>query len=232
MKNKTILITGTSKGIGKFLAESYLDNSFNVIGCSRGESTLEHENYLHIKCDITDEKSVKAVVQTGLSKFGQINILINNAGIASLNHSLLTPSTTLKKVFETNFNGTFYFSREVSKVMMRNKGGKIVNFTTVAVPMNLEGEMVYASSKAAIEKLTKIMSKELAINNIQINAIGPTPVETDLIKAVPKQKLLELIEKQSIKKFGTFNDVLNVINFFISPQSDMITGQIIYLGGL
>ena len=232
MKNKTILITGTSKGIGKFLAESYLNNSYNIIGCSRGEATLEHENYLHIKCDITDEKSVKSVVQTGLSKFGQIDVLINNAGIASLNHSLLTPSTTLKKVFETNFNGTFYFSREVSKVMIRNKGGKIVNFTTVAVPMNLEGEMVYASSKAAIEKLTKIMSKELAINNIQINAIGPTPVETDLIRAVPKQKLQELIEKQTIKKFGTFDDILNVINFFISPTSDMITGQIIYLGGL
>jgi len=92
--------------------------------------------------------------------------------------------------------------------------------------------MIYASSKAAIEKMTKIMSKELAINNIQINAIGPTPIETDLIKTVPPQKILELIEKQSIKKLGKFEDVLNVVNFFISPNSNMITGQIIYLGGL
>jgi|LakMenEpi03Aug12_release.lakeMendotaPanAssembly.Ray.scaffolds.fasta_scaffold364335_3 3-oxoacyl-[acyl-carrier protein] reductase len=232
MKSKIILITGTSKGIGKFLAENFLDISYNVIGCSRGESTLIHPNYFHISCDVTDEKSVKSAVKAALSRFGKIDILINNAGIASLNHSILTPSTVVKKVFETNFNGTFYFSREVSKVMMRNNGGKIINFTTVAVPLNLEGEMIYASSKAAIEKMTKIMAKELADSNIQINAIGPTPIETDLIKAVPKIKLKELLEKQSIKKFGSFEDVLNVINFFINPKSGMITGQIIYLGGV
>ena len=116
--------------------------------------------------------------------------------------------------------------------MIKNGGGKIVNFTTVAVPLNLEGEMIYASSKAAIEKMTKIMSKELAIYNIQINAIGPTPIETDLIKAVPANKIQELLEKQSIKKLGTYEDILNVINFFLNPLSNMITGQIIYLGGL
>ena len=116
--------------------------------------------------------------------------------------------------------------------MIKNGGGKIINFTTVAVPLNLEGEMIYASSKSAIEKMTKIMSKELAIYNIQINAIGPTPIETDLIKAVPSIKIQELLEKQSIKKLGTYEDVLNVVNFFLNPLSNMITGQIIYLGGL
>ena len=232
MKNNTVLITGTSKGIGKYLALYFLEKSYNVVGCSRGESTLEHSNYHHASCDITIEKNVKMAVDSALKKFGAIDILINNAGIASLNHSILTPSTTVKKIFETNFNGTFYFSREVSKVMMRNQGGKIVNFTTVAVPLNLEGEMIYASSKAAIEKMTKIMSKELANCNIQINAIGPTPIQTDLIKAVPPKKIQELIDKQSIKRLGTFEDVLNVIKFFIHPDSYMITGQIIYLGGL
>ncbi len=232
MKNNTVLITGTSKGIGKYLAQYFLENSYNVVGCSRGESMLDHSNYYHVICDITIEENVNKAVHSALKRFGSIEILINNAGIASLNHSILTPSTTVKKIFETNFNGTFYFSREVSKVMMRKKGGKIVNFTTVAVPLNLEGEMIYASSKAAIEKMTKIMSKELASSNIQINAIGPTPIETDLIKAVPQIKLQELIDKQSIKRLGTFEDVLNVIKFFIHPNSNMITGQIIYLGGL
>ena len=232
MKNNTILITGTSKGIGKYLAQYFLENSYNVVGCSRGESIIDNTNYYHVSCDITIEKNVKMAVDSALKRFGSIDILINNAGIASLNHSILTPSTTVKKIFETNFNGTFYFSREVSKVMMRKQGGKIVNFTTVAVPLNLEGEMIYASSKAAIEKMTKIMSKELASSNIQINAIGPTPIQTDLIKAVPQIKLQELIDKQSIKRLGTFEDVLNVIKFFIHPNSNMITGQIIYLGGL
>jgi 3-oxoacyl-[acyl-carrier protein] reductase len=230
--SRTIIITGSRKGIGRFLAEYYVENGDYVIGCSRSNSDFIHPNYTHVNCDVSDEISPKQVVKIAEEKYGNIDVLINNAGIASLNHSILTPGNTVKKIFETNFNGTFYFSREIAKRMIKKGGGKIVNFSTVAVPLNLEGEMIYASSKAAIEKMTKIMSKELAINNIQINAIGPTPIETDLIKTVPPQKILELIEKQSIKKLGKFEDVLNVVNFFISPNSNMITGQIIYLGGL
>lgn len=229
---KTLLITGNRKGIGRFLTEIYLNLGYNVIGCSRKETDLSHSNYIHITCDVSDEVNVKKVVKMGLEKFGSIDILINNAGMASLNHCLLTPSTSVKKIFETNFNGSFYFSREVSKHMIKNGGGKIVNFSTIAVPLNLEGEMVYASSKVAVEKMTVIMSRELADSNIQINAIGPTPIETDLIKTIPKIKLEELISKQSIKRLGTFDDILNVVDFLISPKSNMITGQIIYLGGL
>jgi 3-oxoacyl-[acyl-carrier protein] reductase len=228
----TILITGNRKGIGRFLTETYINSGYNVIGCSRNKSDFTHSNYLHIECDVSDEKSVKNVVKIGIENFKNIDVLINNAGVASLNHSILTPGSTVKKVFETNFNGTFYFSREVAKYMMKNGAGKIINFSTVAVPLNLEGEMIYASSKAAIEKMTKIMAKELSNYNIQVNAIGPTPIETDLIKTIPKIKIEELISSQTIKRLGTFEDILNIIDFFINKNSGMITGQIIYLGGL
>jgi 3-oxoacyl-[acyl-carrier protein] reductase len=228
----TILITGNRKGIGRYLTDYYLNSGFNVIGCSRNKSDLIHNNYLHIECDVSDESSVRNVVKNGIEKFKKIDILINNAGVASLNHSILTPGNTVKKIFETNFNGSFFFSREVAKFMMKNGNGKIINFTTVAVPLNLEGEMIYASSKAAIEKMTKIMAKELSKHNIQVNAIGPTPIETDLIKTIPKIKIEELVASQTIKRLGTFEDILNVIDFFINKNSGMITGQIIYLGGL
>ena len=228
----TILITGNRKGIGRFLTEHYVSSGFNVIGCSRNKSDFIHNNYLHVECDVSDEQSVKKVIKQGVDKFQKIDVLINNAGVASLNHSILTPSSTVKKVFETNFNGSFYFSREVAKLMMKKGNGKIINFSTIAVPLNLEGEMIYASSKAAIEKMTKIMAKELSKYNIQVNAIGPTPVETDLIKTIPKQKIEELVSSQIIKRLGTFEDILNVIDFFINKNSGMITGQIIYLGGL
>ena len=228
----TILITGNRKGIVRFLTENYINLGYNVIGCSRNISDFTHSNYLHIECDVSDEKSVKNVVKSAIDKFKKIDVLINNAGVASLNHSILTPGSTVKKVFETNFNGSFYFSREVAKYMMKNGAGKIINFSTVAVPLNLEGEMIYASSKAAIEKMTKIMAKELSNYNIQVNAIGPTPIETDLIKAIPKIKIEELISSQTIKRLGTFEDILNIIDFFINKKSGMITGQILYLGGL
>ncbi|MCT2407849.1 SDR family oxidoreductase [Chryseobacterium antibioticum] len=231
MKNKTIFITGNRKGIGLHLTHYYLEKGYNVLGCSRSESDLSHENYHHFICDVTDEKSVNSVVREAKKKFDGIDVLINNAGIASMNHSLLTPGSTVKKVFETNFFGSFFFAKECAKVM-RNKGGRIVNFSTVAVPLNLEGEMIYASSKAAVEKMTKILAKELADFQITVNAIGPTPIYTDLIKVIPKDKLQQLLDQQTIHRLGEFEDVENVIDFFISPKSNFITGQIIYLGGL
>lgn len=230
--SKSILITGNRKGIGLHLTNYYLSKGHNVIGCSRTDSSLIHPNYLHISADVSDEKMVRKVVSEAKKRFKTIDILINNAGIASLNHSLLTPGSTVKKVFETNFYGSFFFSRECAKLMMKNKKGKIVNFSTVAVPLNLDGEMVYASSKAAIEKMTKIMAKELAPYNILVNAIGPTPINTDLIKVVPKDKIEKLLEDQLIHRLGELKDVENVIDFFIDEKSDFITGQIIYLGGL
>jgi 3-oxoacyl-[acyl-carrier protein] reductase len=232
MKNKTILITGNRKGIGLHLTEYYLNQNYNVIGCSRNESDLQHPNYLHILCDVSDEKMVKKVVSEGKKRFGSIDILINNAGIASLNHSILTPGEVVDKVFKTNYYGSFFFSRDCAKAMMKNKKGRIINFSTVAVPMNLDGEMVYASSKAAIEKMTKIMAKELAPYNITVNAIGPSPVYTDLIKVVPKDKIEKLLEGQLIHRLGEYKDIENVTDFFINEKSDFITGQIIYLGGL
>jgi 3-oxoacyl-[acyl-carrier protein] reductase len=231
MKNKTIFITGNRKGIGFHLTQYYLGKGYNVLGCSRTDSNLSHANYRHYICDVSDEKNVKQVVRQAKKEFDGIDILINNAGIASLNHSLLTPGSTVKRVFETNFYGSFFFAKECAKAM-KDTGGRIVNFSTIAVALNLEGEMIYASSKAAIEKMTKILAKELADFNITVNAIGPTPIYTDLIKVVPKDKIDELLNQQTIHRLGELEDVENVIDFFISPRSNFITGQIIYLGGL
>lgn len=229
---RVFLITGTRKGIGLELAKYYLSLGFVVVGCSRNNGAIEHENYRHFSLDVSDEKAVIKMVRAVKKEFGQIDVLLNNAGIASMNHFLTTPYETVQNIYKTNFFGTFLFSREVSKVMMRQKSGHIVNYTTVASPLRLEGEAIYASSKRAIENLTQTIAKELATYGIRVNAIGPTPIKTDLIKAVPKQKMDELLSKQAIKRFGNFEDIKNVIDFFIDKKSEFITGQIIYLGGV
>jgi 3-oxoacyl-[acyl-carrier protein] reductase len=229
---KNILITGTRKGIGKDLAEYYLSLGFNVIGCSRGASTIINSNYRHYELDVSNEKDVVKMVRATKKEFNRIDILLNNAGIASMNHFLTTSCSSVQNIFNTNFLGTFLFSREVSKVMMKQKYGRIVNYTTVASPLRLEGEAIYAASKGAIENFTQTISKEVAPYNITVNAIGPTPVKTDLIKTVPKDKIKDLLNKQAIKRFGTFEDIKNVIDFFIDDKSEFITGQIIYLGGI
>ena len=229
---RVIVITGTSKGIGLELAKYYLQKGDMVVGCARSQNDIKDENYRHFVLDVSDERAVVDMIREVKTEFNKIDILINNAGIASMNHFLTTSFESVKKVFSTNFFGTFLFSREVGKIMMRQKFGRIVNYTTVASALRLEGEAIYAASKSAIENLTQTLSKELAPFNITVNAIGPTPVKTDLIKAVPQDKIDALLEKQAIKRLGNLEDIKNVIDFYIDEKSEFITGQILYLGGV
>ncbi|MCF8296025.1 MAG: SDR family oxidoreductase [Saprospiraceae bacterium] len=232
MDQSTILITGTRKGIGRYLAEYYLEKGFSVIGCSRQDSDLKHNSYQHYSLDVGDEQAVISMFRT-LGKSGvKLQYLINNAGIATMNHSLLTPMSTVEKVFRTNVFGTFLFCREAAKLMKSNNFGRIVNFATVATPLNLEGESIYAASKAAIESLTRILARELADYGITVNGIGPTPTKTDLIRNVPAAKIEALLNRQAVKRFGEYRDISNCIDFFFQEKSDFITGQIIFLGGI
>jgi 3-oxoacyl-[acyl-carrier protein] reductase len=232
MKNKIILITGTRKGLGRQLAEYYLEQGNTVVGCSRGAAEINSKSYRHYILDVCDENAVVNMVRETAKEFGRIDILINNAGTASMNHFILTPLQTARQIFDTNFMGTFLFCREVSKVMMKNKKGRIVNFISVANALRIEGEAVYAASKAAVLNFSETIAKELGPHGITVNCVGPTPVHTDLIKAVPKEKIAGLIEKQAIKRAGEFDDVRKTVDYFISDDNDFITGQAIYLGGI
>ena len=235
MSERIFLITGTRKGIGEYLAKYYIKKGNIVIGCSRtAPEWLESgmEKYKHFLADVTDEKAVKSIFSYIRRQYGRLDVLINNAGIASMNHSLLTPLDSVKQVLHTNTLGTFLFCREAAKIMKKSPGARIVNFSTVAVPLKLEGEAIYAASKAAIVSLTEVMAKEYADFGITVNAVGPVPIKTDLIRGVPEDKLKKLLDRQAIHRFGTFEDVQNVIDFFLRPESNFITGQVIYLGGV
>jgi 3-oxoacyl-[acyl-carrier protein] reductase len=181
--------------------------------------------------DVADEKAVKAMFHEVRQEFGRLDHLINNAGIAATGHFLLTPAETLLRVYQTNVIGAFLFSREAVKLMKKRRYGRIVNFSSAAVPLKLAGEAVYASSKAAIVSLTEILAREVAPLGITVNAVGPTPIETDLIRAMPQDKVREVIEMQPIRRPGTFADVANAVDFFLRPESDFVTGQVLYLGG-
>jgi 3-oxoacyl-[acyl-carrier protein] reductase len=227
-----MIVTGTRKGIGRYLLDYYLKKGYIVIGCSRGPVTDKLAQYEHFCLDVSDEEKVLDMVRQVANRHGKIDILVNNAGIASMNHILLTPGSIVEKIFSTNVTGTFLFVREVGKVMAKQKYGRIVNIVTVATPLKLEGEAIYASSKAAIASFTEVAARELAPFNVTVNAVGPTPIETDLISGVPKSKIASLIGRQAIKRMGQLRDISNVIDFFISKDSDFVTGQIVYLGGI
>ena len=229
---KVIIITGSRKGIGRLLAESFLNEGYIVAGCSRGEADIHHSGYFHYRMDVAEENSVVHMVREVEKNHGAIDVLINNAGIASMNLLTLTPHRTAENIINTNFMGTFLFTREAGKRMMKKKSGRIINFTTVAVPFHLEGESIYAASKSAVEEFTKISAKELGPFGITVNAIGPTPIRTDLIKNISEDKINAVVARQAIKRLGVIEDVMNLVRFFISESSAFVTGQIIYLGGV
>ena len=231
MSAKSIVVTGASRGLGAFLARRYLDAGWTVFGCSRGEATIEAENYFHSRLDVGDEKAVIEMLRLARARVGKIDALINNAGAAAMNHIVTTPLQTARRIFDANFFGSFLFCREAGKMMIRQKHGSIVNVSTVAVPLRLAGEAVYAASKAAVETFTRVCAAEFAPYGVRVNAVGPAPVETALTRAVPPEKMRALFARLHAKNFGRPEDVAGAVDFFVDDSNAAVTGQILYLGG-
>jgi 3-oxoacyl-[acyl-carrier protein] reductase len=227
-----MLITGTRKGIGRHLAEHYVQKGFLVEGCSRGEVDLGDSRYRHHQVDVADEKAVRTMIADITKRHGRIDAVLNNAAIASMNHILLTPAKSANRMMEVNVTGTMLVCRDAAKVMIRRKFGRIVNFTTIVAPIALAGEAIYAASKSAVVTFTRILAFELGQWGITCNSFGATPIMTDMIRGVPQEKIDAVVNGLAIKRLGTYADCANVCDFFISRSSDNITGQVIYLGGI
>ena len=222
------LITGTSEGLGRALAERLLADGWTVHGFARGSQAIMHERFKAHAVDVTDENAVRVAV-AAVASAGRIDLLINNAGAASMNALLLTPGETAERLMRVNYLGTFHCLQAVGKVMVRQRGGMIINLTTVAVPLLLEGEAAYVASKAAVEALTKVAAKEFASQGVRVMAIGFGPVDTRLTRAVPRAALAK-INGQISRPDGTTMD--QAVEFFISQlhSPDFIRGSVRYLG--
>jgi 3-oxoacyl-[acyl-carrier protein] reductase len=231
-EDRVVLITGSRTGIGRHLAEHYSQRGFVVEGCSRHPVDWEAENYTHHLVDVADERQVKVMMSAIARRHGRLDVVINNAAIASMNHVLLTPASSANRMLEVNVTGTMIVCRDAAKLMMRQRNGRIINFTTIVAPIALAGEAMYAASKAAVVTLTRILAFELGQWGITCNSFGATPIMTDMIRGVPLAKIDEVISGLAIKRLGTYEDCANVCDFFVRPESDNITGQVLYLGGI
>lgn len=227
-----IVITGVSRGIGLELAKYYTALGNNVFGCSRSVPDYRHVNFKHFRCDVSQREEIGAFAAKLRKEPGQADVLINNAGTASMNHFMLTPCETAEEIMRVNYLGAFECTQALVPLLRKSAHPRVVNFSSVALPNLLEGETAYAASKSAVVTMTKILAKELSDFRITVNAIGPSPIKTGLIRNVPEEKLKALIQKQAVKRYAQISDIENVIDFFISEKSDFVTGQVIYLGGI
>lgn len=229
---KKIFISGTSRGIGKSLAEHYCSNNFFVIGCSRSESTIRNSNYTHLKLDLADPVELVKQINKNYQLFNNLDIIINNAAIASMSPSLLASTDHFNTIFQTNFFSPFAIIQNLSRIMIKKKFGRIINFSTVLGANRLQGHMAYGLSKLTLEKMTQELSAELAPFNITLNAIGLSLMDTDMTKNLSTEVKNNFMSKQGIRRNGEIRDITHLCDFLISEKSDFISGQIIYLGGV
>jgi 3-oxoacyl-[acyl-carrier protein] reductase len=228
---EVILITGTRKGIGRHLAEHFVKKGALVEGCSRQQPEWVLENYTHHLADVTSESDVLRMMASIRRRHNRLDVLINNTGIASMNHTVLMPLESAARIMNTNFLGTFLMCREGAKLMQRRRHGRIINLGSIAVPLRLAGESVYAASKSAVTTFTQVLARELGSWGITCNVVSPAPIETDLIRNVPPEKIQRILDALPVSRLGRYEDVAHVVDFFAHPDSSAITGQVIYLGG-
>ena len=226
-----MVITGTSRGIGRAVAVHFAAKGYRVAGCSRGPATLKAEGYHHTQVDVGDAQQVRAWVRAIKDDLKRIDVLVCNAG--SVQSALLmavTPDEVLQTFLRTHVAGTYYVCREVAKVMVPRKYGRIITVSSLGVPLHLEGTSAYSATKSAIVEMTKILAKELAPAGITCNVFSPALFMTESAQAMGREWAVRLLEKQTIKRVVTAEEICNVIAFFAAAESGCVTGQVINMG--
>ena len=193
---------------------------------------MEAANHTHVVADVGLEEDIARLFRAIRTRYGRLDIVINNAAVnPAIGLSMLTTRSAATETLMTNVLGTFSVSREAAKLMMRGKWGRIINFSSMAARHEVAGEAIYSASKAAIQTLTRVMAKEFYRYGITCNAIAPAAIETDMMNAVPRDALREVLARNAIPEMGRLEDVSNAVDWLIQPESQAVTGQVIFLGG-
>lgn len=229
---QAVVVTGSTRGIGKLIAEHFLTEGATVHGIARSPATITHEAYTHHEgVDIADEAAVNTAFRAIRKQNRTLDVLINNAGAAVFQQALLLPVSKASEVLRTNVVGTFCVSREAAK-LMRSAGGRIITIGSMAAVIEPAGDSIYAASKAASQTLMNVLAKELQPWGITCNTLGVTAIKTGMFHELPQAVLDEVIAGLPIPRYATEKDIFNVIDFFASGDSGYITAQTVYLGGL
>ena len=241
LKNKIAIVTGSYGDIGKAICQRLASNGIKIALIGRNlkklksqKSKLLEKNKTEIiisNLDVSDFNSYKDAVDSIISKWGKIDILINNAGITKDNIIIRMSNEEWEDVINTNLKGTFIGCKLVSKFMIKQKYGKIINISSIVGKIGNKGQANYVASKAGMDGITKTLSKELGSRGINVNSIAPGYIETSMTSSLSEKIKNELFNKISLNRFGKPEEVASLVNFLISEEASYITGQIISLDG-
>ena len=243
LKGKTALVTGARRGIGRQIVRIFAENGADIWACARTpcndfESDMKN---LAQHCDVTinplyfeltENDEVKAAMKQVMSSKQTVVILVNNAGVTSEPRLFsMLPIDAIRKTFEVNFFSQLLITQYISRIMLRKKSGSIVNIVSVAAIDGDPGQLDYVASKAALIGATKKMAIEMGEQGIRVNAIAPGPINTDMGQLIQEDFMQKILQRTSLKRAGTANDVAGSVLFLASDLSSHITGQIIRVDG-
>ncbi|MBQ7134349.1 MAG: SDR family oxidoreductase [Ruminococcus sp.] len=239
---KTALITGASRGIGTACAIALAKQSYNIIlNYNKSEekaqslSKIIADNYgvdvLCVKADVSDKAQVDAMVNSALTKFENIDVLVNNAGIALQKLFTDTTEDDWNKVMSTNLTSVYNVTHAVLPDMIRNHSGNIVNISSMWGEVGASMEVAYSASKAGVIGLTKALSKEVAPSNIRVNCVSPGVIMTDMMSGFSDEDLAMIKEEIPLCEFGTAKNIADTVAFLVSDKAQFITGQVISVNG-
>lgn len=241
LPNKTVIISGASRGIGKTialeLAKEGANISFNYLKSSAEAQQVEEEiKKLGVKAksfqvDIKDFEAVKKWVNDTKDLFGGIDIVINNAGVIKDKALALMELSDWHDVINTNLNGTFNLTRAALVTLLKQKSGNIVNITSVSGKIGLPRQTNYSAAKAGIMGFTKALAQEVGPYNIRVNAVGPGFIETDMLKDLKKEYIDQMLALVPLARLGKPEEVAHVVKFLVSDEAKYITGQTIIIDG-
>lgn len=241
LEKKTAIVTGGSRGIGRSICLALAKEGANIVTCYASGAEAANETVKMceelgvkakaVKADVANSEDVTNMVNMVKEEFGSIDILVNNAGITKDNLMLKMTEEDFDQVIDTNLKGAFLFTKNVSKIMLKQRSGKIINISSVVGVRGNAGQVNYCASKAGLIGMTKSVAKELASRGITCNAVAPGFIETDMTAKLPEAVVDEMLKTIPMKSMGQGEDVANLVTFLASENARYITGQVICVDG-